>query len=73
MAEIGQVKGVLIGAVVPYDEKTKVYGKAHKLWLEADEDTAHGFGFSLPEEITRMIARKLKDEREKKGAPEQES
>jgi len=67
MSEIEQVKGVLIGTVVPYNRKTNEFGKAHKLWMETDEETIPEFGFSLPEEIARMLARKLKDDMEKKN------
>lgn len=72
MTEIEDAKGVLIGAVVPYNEKTKEYGKAYRLWMETDEETAQGFGFSLPEEIARMLARKLRDEMKKKNTPDKE-
>ena len=73
MTEIKDAKGVLIGTVVPYNEKTKEYGKACRLWMETDEETAQGFGLSLLEEIARMLARKLREEMEKKNTPDQES
>ena len=73
MTEIEQVKGVLIGAVIPFNRKTNEFGKAHKLWMETDEEAIPEFGFSFPEEISRMLARKLRDGMEKKSTPEKES
>ena len=35
--------------------------------METDEEKIPKFGFSLPEEIARMLARKLKDNLEKKN------
>ena len=62
MAEIEQTKGVQIGVVVPYDIKTKEFGKPHKLWMETDDQEAAELGFSLPEEIARMVAKRITDE-----------
>lgn len=73
MTEIEQVKGVLIGAVIPFNRKTNEFGKANKLWMETDEEAIPEFGFSFPEEISRMLARKLRDDMEKKSTPEKES
>lgn len=65
MAETEQVKGVQIGVVVTYDPKTKLFEKTHKLWMETDDAEAAEMGFHFPDEIARMIAKRIKDAADK--------
>ena len=52
-----------MGTVVPCRGKTNESGNARKLWMETADETAQEIIFNLPEEIARMLARKMKDDK----------
>lgn len=65
MAEIEQTKGVQIGVAVPCGIKTKEFGKPHRLWMETKDQKAAELGFSFPEELARMTAKRITDDTSK--------